>query len=297
MRVGTGLPNVGLPRLTARQVSAYAQECEQSGFDSLWGGDRLFVPLQVSTPYPGGAEQWDAIAEEAASNMDPFTVAAAAMAGTDRIRFSWSTLNAPTYQPVHLARAITSLDVLSEGRLDCGFGMGWMKDEFDTVGASWAQRGELLDDILSFLQVWWTADPITYQSPFISLPASYPALRPVQEGGPAIYLAGLSAPAMRRVGRRAKGWFTLDGLPPDYLDSLWSTARRAAEEAGRDPDALERVVRMNAAPGESADSIAKRLAEMEESGADEAIIDFLFLPLDLSERLDLAQQVLASYRS
>ncbi|MFC8076708.1 LLM class flavin-dependent oxidoreductase [Streptomyces sp. NPDC057307] len=142
--------------------------------------------------------------------------------------------------------------MLSEGRLEVGVGLGRMKDEHDiSRSADWHRRGRMLDDLLAFLHEWWTANPVSWNSEFFSLPPVHAGLRPLQAGGPPIWIGGASEAAMRRVGRSATGWLGVDFLPDEVADQLWSLARQAAQEAGRDPDALKKAIRINLEPGTS----------------------------------------------
>jgi Luciferase-like monooxygenase len=100
--------------------------------------------------------------------------------------------------PVLLARLLTTLDVLGNGRLDVGVGLGWRKDEHDIArSADWYRRGEMLGDLLAFLHAWWTTTPVSWDSEFFSLPPVHADLRPVQAGGPPIWIGGASEAAMR----------------------------------------------------------------------------------------------------
>ncbi|MDT5280966.1 MAG: hypothetical protein QOJ20_2161, partial [Mycobacterium sp.] len=215
-----------------------------------------------------------------------WTVAATA---TSRVRLNASTLSTFYYSPPHLARLLTTLDVLSDGRLGVGVGLGWMKDEYDAVrSADWHRRGKMLDDVLAFLQAWWATTPVSWDSEFFSLPPVYADLRPVQAGGPPIWIGGTSEAAMRRVGRSGTGWL---GVEVPDADHLWSIARRAAQDAGRDPDALKTAMRINLEPGTSVDSLASRLTRFAESGIDEAFVDAfaraLAAPVSQTDRLKL----------
>lgn len=78
---------------------------------------------------------------------------------------------------------------------------------------------------------------------------------------------------MRRVGRSGTGWLGVEGLQDEVTEHLWSIARRAAQDAGRDPDALKTAMRINLEPGTSVDSVAGKLERLAGSGADEAIVD------------------------
>ena len=112
---------------------------------------------------------------------------------------------------------------------------------------------------------------MSWDSEFFSLPPVHADLRPVQAGGPPVWIGGASEAAMRRVGRSGTGWLGVEGLQAEATDHLWSIARRAAQDAGRDPDALKTAMRINLEPGTSVDSVVGKLERLAGSGADEAI--------------------------
>jgi alkanesulfonate monooxygenase SsuD/methylene tetrahydromethanopterin reductase-like flavin-dependent oxidoreductase (luciferase family) len=97
---------------------------------------------------------------------------------------------------------------------------------------------------------------------------------------------------MRRVGRSGTGWLGVEGLQDEVTDHLWSTARRAAQDAGRDPDALKTAMRINLEPGMSVDSVAGKLERLAGSGADEAIVDAFAMFPSLDQLLDFASQLI-----
>jgi alkanesulfonate monooxygenase SsuD/methylene tetrahydromethanopterin reductase-like flavin-dependent oxidoreductase (luciferase family) len=169
-----------------------------------------------------------------------------------------------------------------------------MKDEHDIArGADWRRRGRMLDDVLAFLQEWWTTTPVSWESEFFSLPAVHADLRPVQAGGPPIWIGGASEAAMRRVGRIGTGWLGVEGLQDS--DRLWSIARGAAQDAGRDPDALQTATRLNLEPGTSVDSVVDTIERFSEAGVDEAIVDAFALFPSLEQLLDFASQVITTW--
>lgn len=228
--------------------------------------------------------------------LDPVLLWTVAATATSRVRLNASTLSTFYYEPPHLARLLTTLDVLSDGRLDVGVGIGWMKDEHDIArGADWRRRGQMLDDLLAFLHEWWTTTPVSWDSEFFSLPPVHADLRPVQAGGPPIWIGGASEAAMRRVGRSGTGWLGVEGLQDEVADHLWSIARRAAQDAGRDPDALKTAMRINLEPGTSVDSLAGKLERFAGSGIDEAFVDAFAAFPSLDQMFDFASQVIARW--
>jgi len=291
MKLGFGIPVIGPAVSSAAGLSAFCAGLEDLGYDSLWVADRLVTPVAPQTPYPGKQQPFP---PQMTRNLDPLLVWTVAATATSRVRLNSSTLSTFYYEPPHLARLLTTLDVLSDGRLEVGVGLGWMKDEHDIArSADWHRRGQILDDLLAFLHAWWTANPVSWDSQFFSMPPTHADLRPVQAGGPPIWIGGASGAAMRRVGRSAVGWLAFEGLPDDVVASWWSIARRAAEDAGRDPDALKTAMRINLEPNTSVDSLADKLKRLAESGTDEAFVDAFAVFPSLDQTLEFASQLIA----
>ena len=204
MKVGFALPIVGPAVSSATGLSAFCRGLEDLGYDTLWVGDRLVTPVDMHSTYPGKEQPYP---PQMTRYLDPVLLWTVAATATSRVRLNASTLSTFYYEPVHLARLLTTLDVLSDGRLDVGVGIGWMKDEHDIArSADWRRRGQMLDDVLAFLHQWWTTNPVSWESEFFSLPPVHADLRPVQAGGPPIWIGGVSEAAMRRVGRSGTGW-------------------------------------------------------------------------------------------
>jgi probable F420-dependent oxidoreductase len=291
MKLGFAIPVIGPAVSSAVGLSAFCRGVEDLGYDSLWVADRLVTPVAPQTPYPGKEQPYP---PQMTRYLDPVLLWTVAATATSRVRLNASTLSTFYYETPHLARLLTTLDVLSDGRLDVGVGLGWMKDEHDIArSADWHRRGQMLDDLLAFLHAWWTTNPVSWDSQFFSLPPVHVDLRPVQAGGPPIWVGGVSEAAMRRVGRSGTGWLGIERLPEDIVDKLWSIARRAAQDAGRDPDALKTAMRINLEPNTSVASLADRIARLAESGRDEAFVDAFAVFPSLDQTLDFASQLIA----
>ncbi|SDM76084.1 TIGR03619 family F420-dependent LLM class oxidoreductase [Actinacidiphila guanduensis] len=291
MKLGFTLPIIGPAISSAVGLSAFCRGIEDLGYDTLWIGDRLVQPVDMHSTYPGREQPYP---PQMKRYLDPVLLWTVAATATSRVRLNSSTLSTFYWEPPHLARMLTTLDVLSDGRLEVGVGLGWMKDEHDiSRSADWHRRGRMLDDLLAFLREWWTSNPVSWDSEFFSLPPVHADLRPVQPGGPPIWIGGASEAAMRRVGRSATGWLGVDFLPDEVAGRLWTLARQAAQDAGRDPDALKKAIRINLEPGTTADALASKLRRLAESGADEAFVDAYAPFPTLDQTLDFAGQVIA----
>ena len=125
MKLGFGIPVIGPAVSSAVGLSVFCGGLEDLGYDSLWVADRLVTPAAPQTPYPGKRQPFP---PQMTRNLDPLLVWTVAATATSRVRLNSSTLSTFYYEPPHLARLLTTLDVLSGGRLEVGVGLGWMKD-------------------------------------------------------------------------------------------------------------------------------------------------------------------------
>lgn len=304
MRIGLALPTFG-PDASAEGVVDVARSAEELGYDSLWTGDRVLAPTSPSAPYPAG----DGVMPRAYErHLDPLLSLTLAAAHTRRVRLGTSTLNGLWQPPLMLARSLTTLDVLSGGRLDVGLGLGWMPDEYTAVGVPWRDRGGRLDETLDILDGYWTQDVYAHQGPLFSIPETVVGLKPHQRPGPPVLLAAFTAAGLRRVARRAAGWLPV-AMPLPYLTGMWATVLQQAEDAGRDPSALRMALRVNPAlTAQKADpdripeagtleqyvDYARAAAD---AGVHELFVDLGQSPLGREERADLTGRFIEGVRA
>lgn len=291
MRLGLALPQFG-PLCDAARIAEFARAAEGLGYGSLWVGDRVLAPTEPIDRYPGRATDGPYPPEFTAA-LDPLITLAAAATVTSKVELGMSTLNAPWHNALLLGRSLTSLDNLSRGRLLVGFGLGWSRDEYRATGVDWSSRGARLDECLDVLAALWTTNPVEHHGRFFDIPAAHVDLRPTRPGGPPVYLGGFTPVAMDRIGRRAAGWLSSVSLPADYAASLWSHARAAAEQAGRDPGSLKRHLRINVVPGTPIPDIASAIDRASEDGADGVVLDLNYCARTIDEALDTAALVSA----
>jgi probable F420-dependent oxidoreductase len=292
LRLGLALPQYGkLADPTA--VAGFAAAAERIGYSSLWTGDRVLTPVDPSDYYPGGGTAEQPYPPELVRFTDPIVTLTAAAGATSTARLGTNTLVAPVYPPVLLARSLTSLDLLSGGRLDVGLGLGWLRDEYTATGVPWAGRGARLSELIDVLRTLWTADPAGHEGEHWQIPQARVGLRPAQRPHPPILLGGMSAPALRRVGQVADGWLpTL--APVGSLREMWSVISAAATEAGRDPSSLRRVLRANPRAGMTMADVAGRLKTVGDEGFTEVFVDLHYVADDVSHALELAEELYAA---
>jgi probable F420-dependent oxidoreductase len=241
MRIGFALPNGGT-LATPDVISKVARHAESLGYDTLWTFERLLYAVKPQNPYPGTPDgKWPELFRRM---LDPLDTLSFVASQTAKLGLGTSVLDLPYYNPVMLARRLTTIDYLSGGRLRVGLGLGWSQDEMDATGAEMKHRGALADEFLQVLKAVWTQNPVEFRGTFYKLPKSYIDLKPVQKPHPPIYLAAFAPVALQRVGKLADGW-NPTFIPAAAMAQMFSSIQQTAKESGRDPARLELVVRAN----------------------------------------------------
>ena len=283
MRLGFVLPHLGSVA-SPDSIREIAQGAEKLGYDSLWTTERLLYPVDPQSPYPGTPD--GSLSEPFKINFDPIETLTFAAAHTSRIALGTSVLDMPYYNPVMLARRLTTLDVLSGGRLRLGLGLGWSKDEYQATGAPAKGLGRYADEFVTVLKEIWTTDPVEFHGEFFHVPKSSILPKPVQKPHPPIYLAAYTPAGLKRAATLANGWNPA-GLPGDAMKQMMEGLKGMAKEAGRETQV---VVRANVSISEqpmgdermifygSLDQIKADIATTRELGADELFFDVTFSP-------------------
>lgn len=298
MRIGLALPQMG-PSAGPDRIAEFASKAEELGYDTLWASDRILTPLHPDPIYPGCTPEqpWP---PEQARFADPIITLSVAAASTSRVHLNTSTFNATWYPPLALARSFTTLDLLSRGRLELGFGVGWMRTEYQALDIPFAKRHARLEEAIAVLRTMWTTNPVEHDGQLWHIPPSQVDLRPYQPGGPPIFLGGFGPRALERIGRLADGWLpamsVTDGLPVEAFDQLWQTARKAAVSAGRDPDTLRRELRINPSPETPVEEAVQVASVAREAGYDGAFIELAYTATSLDHALDLAASAMELYQ-
>ncbi|PPK62207.1 TIGR03619 family F420-dependent LLM class oxidoreductase [Actinokineospora auranticolor] len=230
MEIGFAVPVSG-SWATVDNLARVATRAEDLGYRSLWTMQRLLSP-----PDANWGEAYRTV-------LDPVATLSFLAARTSRVRLGAAVLNMPFFAPALLAKQLATVDILSGGRLDAGLGIGWSDEEYAAVGADKARRGKRADEYLPLLRRFWTDDVIEHEGEFYRVPPSRMDPKPVQPGGPPILLGAGAEAALRRAGRLADGWVSSSRADLTAIGDSVRTIREAAEQAGRDPNALRVVCR------------------------------------------------------
>jgi probable F420-dependent oxidoreductase len=232
----------GLARLFGERLGAVvelASAAEAAGIDQIAVPDHLAIGPRTDK-YPYGRfplpvdEPW----------LEPLTLLAAMAGATKRIRLATGVLIAPLRPALLLAKTAATLDVLSDGRLDLGVGVGWQREEFDANGTPFAGRSKRLDDQLRACRALWSGEPVSFRSGTVSFEDLVCLPRPLQAGGPPLWL-GMAANERNaeRCAALGAGWLPMETEPAEISRGV-ALLRAAYERAGRDP--LTLGVRANA---------------------------------------------------
>lgn len=206
MRFGFGLPNHwGLE--DPKDLLSLASQAEQAGFASIWVSHHIINAGYVGERL-GLKPYWDAL-----------TLLTWVAAETEHIRLGTSVLVLPYIHPLVLAKQLATIDVMSEGRLDLGVGVGSMPEENEALGLDYQTRGAYSDESLDILKVIWAEGKASHSGKFFSFKDVAASPKPLQRPHPPILIGGNGGPALRRVAKQGDGWHP-------YLLSLEQMAQR-----------------------------------------------------------------------
>ena len=177
--------------------SRIAVSAERAGFESVWTGEHVALPIQ-NNPVPTPADT-------------PFLDSVVALTRiatlTTRIRLGTGILVLPHHNPVLLAKALATLDVLSSGRLIAGFAAGYAEAEFRALGVRFDRRGAITDDALQAIRALWTMEMPTFEGRFSRFADIKFEPKPVQRPHPPIVIGGTAPAALARAAREGDGWY------------------------------------------------------------------------------------------
>lgn len=203
----------------AKALVEYGVRVEELGYDSVWVWDHMLLGVEPNFPI-----------------IDSLTVLTGIAARTKRIKMGTGILVLPLRNAVALAKQLSSMDQLSDGRLIMGMASGWYKREFDAMGVPFEKRGKIMDENLEIMRRLWTEASVTgeYMRHKISKAVMYP--KPAQPKIP-LLIGGYADPVLKRAGVTGDGWLTYFYRPADFKKS-WDKIVNFAKEGGKDPSTL-----------------------------------------------------------
>lgn len=249
MQLGFNLPISG-PTSNPRSFTRIAQEGEALGYDYLTLTDHVVLPDMSVPGYPY-SESGEFMSNSPTERHEQLTATAFIAAKTSRIRLVLAVMVVPHRPAVLAAKMLSTIDVLSEGRLVVGIGAGWLKAEFDAVVTTpFAERGAVTDEYLEAFRALWTDEHARFAGRYARFADLIFQPRPVQRPYPPIWVGGESGPSLRRAARFGDAWYPIGSNNRHLLDTLprlsagIARLRRLTAEAGRDPAGVAVVYRV-----------------------------------------------------
>jgi len=221
-------------------LAEVARKAEALGFESVWIPEHLAVPLEMHAPYPyspdgkfpGGA---------GVALHDPFVALAYVAACTTRIKLGTGVFVLPLRNAIAVAKAVASLDVLSDGRFLFGVGIGWLADEFEIVGMPFANRAARTREAIRMLKTLWSEPAPSFEGRFHRFPPLGFGPKPVQQPHPPIILGGESPAALKRAAEVGDGWIGVAQTPQSVAPMI-AALREHRVRAGRRVEGFEITV-------------------------------------------------------
>ena len=243
MDVGLTIPTRG-PLATPQAVEALARRAGELHYAHLAVPDHVVVPRSIDSRYPYSASgEFPGAASGAC--FDQFTLLAYVAAINTTARLLTSVTVIPHRGAVHTAKTVSTIDVLSQGRMILGVGAGWMKEEFEALGApAFEERGRVTDEYLQAFKLLWTEDDPRFEGEHVRFANISFLPKPVQKPHPPIWVGGESPAALRRTARYGDVWFPIGNNPRHPLDTVarfsdgCAGMRAMAEQQNRDPDSI-----------------------------------------------------------
>lgn len=285
-----------------RPLLEQARAADEAGIDRLVVSDHVVLGENLEAygdPKLGGIEGGVQPTGPDGHWLDPLTVLSMWAAITSKTRLMTAILIAGLRRPANLAKQAATLDVLSEGRLDLGVGVGWQREEYEANGVPFVQRGARLDETLEVCQKLWRNEAAAHASDELRFEKIHCNPKPLQPGGVPLWISGtLNANVMKRIVRFGSGWIPWG---PDAMNPAagLSRIRERLEASGRDAAAFQVSSYVPAAKGEhhgiDIEETVAAVPAMVEAGITDLRVT-LRLPAERSAALDLLAPLASAFR-
>ena len=193
-----------------------AKAVEQRGLDSLFFPEHTHIPVSRDTPFPGGGD----LPEMYWHTHDPFVALGAAAAVTERIKLGTGICLVIERDAITLAKECASLDMISNGRFILGIGAGWNREEMENHGADYTHRWAVVrEKVLAMKTIWQQEEP-EFHGEWVDFDPIWSYPKPVQAGGPPIWIGANSKWVFDRVAEYAEGWMPIGGLGAGNMERM-----------------------------------------------------------------------------
>ena len=250
MKYGIMLPSRGDLALP-HNIIPIAKKADELGFAVAMFPDHVVLPNEVDSAYPY-TPTGIFPATDTNEATEQLTMLAFLAGQTESIRLVTSVMIVPHRPPVLTAKVLSTIDVLSNGRLTVGVGVGWLEKEFEALQTPpFEERGAVTDEYIRIFKELWTSESPRFEGKYHSFSDLTFLPKPVQKPHPPIWVGGESRRALRRAAELGDGWQpigTNNQFPlatPDQIASAMRRLDRYVERAGRPQGSVEVICRMH----------------------------------------------------
>ena len=213
----------------AIRPAALAKAIEEREMDSLFFPEHTHIPVSRKTPFPGGNE----LPKEYSNTYDPFVALASCAAVTERIKLGTGICLVVERDTITLAKEISTLDRISNGRFILGIGAGWNAEEMENHGIEFKNRWKVVREKILAMKELWTKDEAEFHGDFVDFDPVWSNPKPVQFGGPPIWMGASSRWSYDRIAEYCDGWLPIAGQDKNHLqkikDALVDRGRKSSD--------------------------------------------------------------------
>jgi probable F420-dependent oxidoreductase len=202
-----------------------APALEERGFESLWVAEHTHIPASRLSPYPAGGD----LPTDYWHTLDPFIALTAAALATRTLKVGTGICLIVEHDTIDVAKAVASIDHVSNGRFLFGIGGGWNREEMADHGTPFEKRWKVMRERVEAMHEIWTKEESEYHGEFVNFGPMWLWPKPVQKPHPPVHIGGNGPNTLKRVISYGDGWMPNRG---DILSRL-PELQRMAEEAGR----------------------------------------------------------------
>jgi len=231
----------------------FAKAAEERGFASVFFPEHTHIPTSRRTPFPMGGE----LPREYSRIHDLFVAMTAAAMATTKIKIGSGVCLVTEHDPIHLAKQVASLDALSNGRVILGIGAGWNAEEMEDHGVPFKKRWRVTGERVKAIKRIWAEDAAEFHGESVNFDPIWCWPKPVQSGGPPVWMGSLSTKSLDRVVEYCEGWYPVES-PIDALQRRLQLLREAASRACRKFETINLAIALFAAN----ENKCKRMVEL-----------------------------------
>jgi probable F420-dependent oxidoreductase len=233
------MPDFGLIAIPTHYTISSAEMgrwAENSGFESLWFGEHSHIPTSRKSPFPLGGD----LPQYYKEFFDPFIGLSAVATVTTKLKLGTSVCLVPEHNTMNLAKAVACLDQVSNGRFLFGIGAGWNAEEMADHGVEFRNRWKVTRERILAMKEIWAKEVAEYHGEFVNFGPIWCWPKPLQAGGPPLYLGAWSKFVPKRVAEYCDGWIPGD-VGIDLAGGI-EAIRAEASRRGRSTKTLDFTV-------------------------------------------------------